>query len=103
MSSRRFPRQIAPAFVLLIGVVFADPLKSSAEPGQVLQPNTSIVLNGHTVTLTKLEDLPFVESEYTKRFKFDSADNPKLKELRDRYKLDEVVGPGKTSSIARCC
>jgi len=53
-------------------------------------------LGGHSVTLTKLDSLPFVESDYTKRFHFDTFDNPKLKELRERYKLDEVVAPGKT-------
>jgi hypothetical protein len=36
-----------------------------------------------------------VESEYTKRFKFDSYENPKLKELRGSYKLDDVVAPDK--------
>jgi hypothetical protein len=39
--------------------------------------------------------LPLVESQYTKRFKFDSAENPKLKELREQYRLDDVVAPGK--------
>lgn len=37
-----------------------------------------------------------MESEYTKRFKFDAYDNPKLKHLRKRYHLDEVVAPGKS-------
>ncbi|MBM3878981.1 MAG: transglutaminase domain-containing protein [Verrucomicrobia bacterium] len=46
-------------------------------------------------TVTKLDALPFVESEYTQRFRFDSADNPKLRELRQRYQLDAVVAPGR--------
>jgi len=53
-------------------------------------------LNGRKATVTKLDCLPFVENDYTKRFKYDSFTNPKLKELRQRYKLDEVVAPGKT-------
>ena len=36
-----------------------------------------------------------MESEYTKRFRFDSFENPKLKELRERHRLDAVVAPGK--------
>ncbi len=32
-----------------------------------------------------LETLPFVESEYSRRFRYDSWENPKLKELRDRF------------------
>jgi hypothetical protein len=47
------------------------------------------------VVVTKVEALPFVESQYSKRFKFDLAENPKLKELREKYGLDEVVAPGK--------
>jgi hypothetical protein len=45
--------------------------------------------------LTSLDTLPYVESEYTRRFRFDSFDNPRLKLLRERYRLDEVVAPGK--------
>src|SRR5436190_10534170 len=60
-----------------------------------LQQGDSVTLAGRTVTVTKLDALPYVESDFTRRFKFDSADNPKLKELRDRYKLDDVVAPGK--------
>jgi hypothetical protein len=60
-----------------------------------LKRGNSIRLNGRTATLTKLDSLGFVESEFTRRFKFDSADNPKLKTLREKYYLDEVVAPGK--------
>ncbi len=52
-------------------------------------------LGGRAAMLRTLETLPFVESEYTRRFKFDSFDNPKLKELRERGRLDEVIAPGK--------
>jgi hypothetical protein len=60
-----------------------------------LKVGATIRLDGHQGTVTKLDTLPLVESEYTKRFKFDAYANPKLKELRERYKLDEVVAPGK--------
>jgi len=60
-----------------------------------LQEGASVDLGGRTATLKKLDTLPFIESEYTKRFKFDSYENPKLEELRERYKLDEVVASGK--------
>src|SRR5437588_605494 len=66
------------------------------EPGTPLKQGDSMSLGGRRATLTRLDTLPYVESEYTKRFKFDSYDNPKLKELRERYHLDEVVAPGKT-------
>jgi hypothetical protein len=47
------------------------------------------------VVLKKLDALPCVESVYSKRFKYDVYDNPKLKELREMYRLDEVVASGK--------
>ena len=62
---------------------------------QDLKEGGIIDLAGRKATVRKLEVLPFVESEYTKRFTFDRFDNPKLKELREKYKLDEVVAPGK--------
>jgi mannan endo-1,4-beta-mannosidase len=46
------------------------------------------------VPLQKLDGLPYVRSEYTERFRFDTFTNPKLKELRQRYQLDAVVAPG---------
>jgi hypothetical protein len=57
---------------------------------------SSFDLAGRKATVTKLDSLPLVDNDYTKRFKFDAFDNPKLKELREHYKLDEVVSPGKT-------
>jgi hypothetical protein len=62
----------------------------------LLKQGDAVVLSGRQVTITKLDALPYVESEYTKRFKFDAYDNPKLKQLRERYHLDEVVAPGKS-------
>jgi hypothetical protein len=60
-----------------------------------IRVNAAFLLQGRTAVLTKLDTLPYVESEYTKRFRFDSAENPKLKQLRTRSKLDEVVASGK--------
>jgi len=60
-----------------------------------LKEGASIHFDGGTATLTRLVSLPWVESDYTKRFRFDSYDNPKLKELRERYHLTEVIASGK--------
>jgi hypothetical protein len=70
----------------------------TAEAGRNAVPlelNTAVDLDGRRVILTKLDSLPYVESDYTKRFRFDSFDNPKLVEMRERYKLNEVIAPGK--------
>lgn len=52
-------------------------------------------LSGRTVTIQHIEALPYVETEYSKRFKYDSYENPKLKELRERYNLNDVIAGGK--------
>jgi hypothetical protein len=70
---------------LILLALFAQDLKE----GAVLD------LGGRKVTVKKADVLPYVESDYTKRFKFDSYDNPKLKELREKYALDKVVAAGK--------
>ena len=77
-------------FVALVAVVVGE--QSSAES---LKEGATVELNGRKATLRKLDSLPYVESEYTKRFKFDSYENPKLTELRRHYKLDQVIAPGK--------
>ncbi|HUR44494.1 MAG TPA: hypothetical protein VMZ27_01365 [Candidatus Saccharimonadales bacterium] len=60
-----------------------------------LAPGAKFDLAGHEVTILKFDSLPFVENDYTKRFHFDTFENPKLKQLRETYKLDEVIAPGK--------
>jgi hypothetical protein len=59
------------------------------------QTPTTLDLDGHTVTVKLIDPLPYVQNDYTKRFKFDDYDNPKLKTLRERYGLEQVVAPGK--------
>jgi hypothetical protein len=81
-----------PSVMLLLAIFLSAVRAHSAE--ESLQEGAAIDLAGRTVTLKKLETLPYVESEYTKRFKFDSFDNPRLKRLREKYYLDEVIAPG---------
>jgi hypothetical protein len=66
------------------------------EPRPALKQGDTFRLGDRSLVLTKLDALPYVENDYTKRFKFDSPDNPKLKALREKYRLEEVVAPGKT-------
>lgn len=85
-------RRSGGAFLLLLllaGVASAQP---DAGP---LKLGTTFDLGGRRATLKKLDALPYVESDYTKRFKFDAHDNPKLKTLRERFYLDEVIAAGK--------
>lgn len=83
-------RKIRNLLLVALAMLLNSPL--SAEE---LRANDDFKIQGRKGTLTKLDGLPYLESEYTKRFKFDDSSNPKLKELRERYKLDEVVASGK--------
>jgi hypothetical protein len=67
-------------------------LRTEAEP---LSEGQAVNLGDRSVTLKRLDTLRFVESDYTRRFKFDVFENPKLKELRTRHQLDAVVAPGR--------
>jgi len=67
----------------------------SSGRSESLQEGARVFINGRRATLKKVVSLPYVENDYTKRFKFDSFANPKLKQLRERYKLDDVIAPGK--------
>jgi hypothetical protein len=80
------------AFFLTSGLTIAVCAQSA---GESLKEGDAIHLTGATATVTKLETLPYVESEYPKRFRFDSFANPKLAELRKQHRLDQVIAPGK--------
>lgn len=67
----------------------------SAVADDALRAGDAFQFGGKSAVVKTMDALPYVDSEYTRAFKFDSVDNPKLKELREKYKLDEVVAPGK--------
>ena len=83
------------AFVLAALSCFAA-VAAAEEPSPPLKQGDTVRLGDRSIVLTKLDTLPYVENDYARRFKFDSPDNPKLKELREKYRLEEVVAPGKT-------
>ena len=68
--------------------------------GAVLKPGERVQLGGHTVELKTLDARPQVDSDYRRRFRFDSSENPKLRELREREGLDAVAG-GATAEFDR--
>jgi len=85
------PRSLSledPAYRAVIAPIRTASGLSEARPA-------TIQLGGRTATIRKLDALPYVESQYTKLFRFDTFANPELKELRERYKLDAVVAPGR--------
>lgn len=84
--------------IALCGIILLGGVAAAGEPGESLplKQGDAINIDGHRAVLTTLDTLPYVDDQYTRRFKFDSYDNPKLSELRQRYHLDQVVAPGKT-------
>jgi hypothetical protein len=80
---------------VLLLLAFLTAAAGAQSASESLKQGDTVNLGGRPATLRTLETLPFVESEYTKRFRFDSFENPKLAELRERGRLDEVVAPGK--------
>jgi hypothetical protein len=75
--------------LLLVGLVRAQP-----ESG-LFQEGAAFDLGNQKARLKKLDTLPWVQNEYTQRYKFDSHRNPKLEELRQRYQLDAIIAPGR--------
>jgi hypothetical protein len=55
----------------------------------------SFKMGGRTATFTKVDLLPFVDSKYSQLYKFENYDHPDLKRFAEKYKLAEVVAPGK--------
>src|SRR5262245_16096463 len=83
-----------PSILMATALLFGSGLSARAEAA-LLQEGAIVDLGGRKGTLKKLDTLPYAESDYTRRFTFDKYENPKLKELRDRYKLEELIAPGK--------
>ncbi|MFO1500877.1 MAG: hypothetical protein U1G07_21230 [Verrucomicrobiota bacterium] len=90
-TSHLRPAALAVLATLWLTVAVAEPDQS-----QPLREGETARAGDRSVLVKKLGTLPFVESEYSRRFKFDTFANPKLKELRSRYQLDEVVASGRS-------
>src|SRR5687767_14582957 len=80
---------------ILMSVIVGGSAFALGDDGRPLVEGDRVVIDGRRLVVRTLDTLPYVESDYTKRFTFDVHDNPKLKELRERYRLDEVVAPGR--------
>lgn len=77
---------------LSIAILILSFTEAGAE--EPLRPGVETNLGAHRVILQRLDTLPFIESDYTSRHRFDSWDNPKLSTLRNTYRLNEVVASG---------
>jgi hypothetical protein len=77
--------------IFSVAVLLLSTLSLHASESFSPEPNTRFSLGDKTASITKVSTLPYVDSEYSRLFKFDSAENPKLSELRDRYQLRELI------------
>ncbi|NLF31507.1 MAG: transglutaminase domain-containing protein [Planctomycetes bacterium] len=62
---------------------------AAAAPGDAF-----LLPDGRRVEVVEVDILPVVRNDYSRRYIFDTAGNPKLEELRRREKLDAVVEAG---------
>ena len=67
------------------------PPPPAIEGAVALAEGQTFKLGGRSATVTKADVLPYVENKFSKRFVFENYDNPKLRRLREKYKLDEVI------------
>ncbi len=91
MNSRFTRCSIANVILMALGAAAS----AADNPTAALNAGESFSLGGKQAVVRKLDFLPLVENDYSRRFKFDAASNPKLAQLRAQNKLDEVVAPGK--------
>ena len=80
---------------LSAGLILASVMSCLGAVGAEFKASTSFELGTRKITVRKFETMPVVSDEYTRRFKFDAFDNPKLQELKKRYRLDQVIAPGR--------
>ena len=88
------PIRAAAIATAIVAGLFSTGLLANG-PTATLGAGSKFKLAGRNGTVTNLDTLPLVENNFTKRFKFDIYGNPKLKQLREQYKLDAIVSPGK--------
>jgi hypothetical protein len=74
------------------------PAKPDAAPAgiEAKKSGDTFKVGALSVTVKEMTFLPVVENDYSKRFLYDTFDNPKLKALRESEKLADVVAAGKT-------
>jgi hypothetical protein len=90
------PRLLCLTCLLALLVCESSHVAAAPDGARALKAGDSFELGARRYRLTELDALPYVENGYSRRFRFDSVDNPKLRALRERYRLDEVVAPGAT-------
>lgn len=88
-------QSIVTVLVVLVLLGASQTFAGAEVSGQSLKAGDSFHIGSQDATLTKLDTLPYVDNQYSRRFRFDRFDNPKLKELREKYHLDQVIAPGK--------
>jgi len=88
-------------FMLLIGLCACSSqnrcsVVSTCENLAALKAGDAVILDGKKVVVKQMDILPVVRNDYSRRFVFDSYENPKLQKLRRQEQLDKVTAAGKT-------
>jgi len=88
-------QSIVTVLVVLVLLGASQTFAGAEVSGPSLKAGESFQIGSQKATLAKLDTLPYVDNQYSRRYRFDRYDNPKLEELREKYHLDQVVAPGK--------
>jgi hypothetical protein len=97
----RWARAATTVMVASVTIVAAFPGASPVTAAQAaegtpgLKAGDVVSLVNRKGTVARLETLPLVENAYSKRFRYDRFENPKLGELRERRHLDEAIDGGR--------
>src|SRR6185436_13571506 len=94
-TKRRHDREVWMSMLKTLNFLAGMLVVHACVLGAQLKEGQKFEIDGKTALASKIDDLPVVENQFSKRFHWDSFDNPKLKELREKYHLDEVIAPGK--------
>lgn len=81
------------AFLVLV-LPIASAFSFGGQSSAPLHPGETFKVGERHAVLESLDSLPYVDDDYSRRFRFDGFENPKLSQLRTRYQLDSVVAPG---------
>src|SRR5687768_9520903 len=81
---------------VLICLLLAAALHSNAQQEDIasLAPAQTFAAFGEKIKVISIRNPDIVGRDFSRRFKYESIGNPKIKLLRMKYHLDSVIEPG---------
>ena len=84
--------------ILFIYLLIAAALKVNAQQTDLarLAPGETLVAFGEKLKVTGIRNPDVVGREFSRRFRYEDIDNPKIRQLRTQYNLDAVIEQGES-------